>query len=349
MNNEFPATRHDTQIAVWLLCVCAAMFVMLVIGGATRLTHSGLSMANWDPLLGWVPPLSDADWAQTFDKYKQTPEFKKLNPNMDLEGFKGIFFLEYVHRVWGRLIGLIFLIPFIYFLIAGKINRALRPKLVIIFILGGLEGVLGWYMVKSGLVDNPHVSQYRLTAHLLAAFIIYAYIFWVAMGLLFPRQEAALYERTALRRFALAVTGLIAITVVSGGFVAGLKAGFAYNTFPLMAGRFIPAGYGMLSPFYLNFFDNIAAVQFDHRLLAEILAVAILGLWFYARRFALSGRAGIGFHLLLAMCLIQVGLGIATLLFIVPVWLAVTHQGGALVLFTVALFVNHALRKTRRI
>jgi len=336
---------HDRQIAIWLLCVCAAVFIMLIIGGATRLTHSGLSMVQWDPLMGWIPPLSEHDWMASFHKYQQTPEFNRLNPDMDLAGYKGIFLLEYVHRVWGRLIGFVFLIPFLYFLFAGKIRSALRSRLVVMFVLGGLQGLLGWYMVKSGLVDNPHVSQYRLTAHLTMAFLIYGFIFWVAMGLLLPRQDAALEDTTPLRRLALAVTGLITVTVMAGGMVAGLRAGFAFNTFPLMDGHFIPAGYAMLRPFYRNFFENIAAVQFDHRLLAETTALCVAGLWWYARRFDLSRRASLAFNLLLAAALIQFALGISTLLLVVPVWLGVTHQAGAMLFFTAALFTNHALRR----
>ena len=334
---------YNRQIAYWLLFVCVAIFVMLVIGGATRLTHSGLSMMTWDPLMGWIPPLSEAAWLESFKHYQKIPEFYELNPDMDLAGYKGIFMLEYIHRVWGRLIGVFFLLPFLYFLIAGKIDKPLRPKLVVMFLLGGLQGVLGWYMVSSGF-DAPHVSQYRLTAHLMAAFVIYTYIFWVALGLLFPRNEASLFEVGLLRRLVLAVTILMAVTIAAGGFVAGLKAGFTYNTFPLMDGRFIPEGYGMIEPFYLNFFENIAAVQFDHRILAEMVLLFVIGLWFYARRFELVGRAKLGLNLMLGMVAIQFALGVATLLMVVPVSLGVAHQGGAMILFSIALFTLHALR-----
>jgi len=343
--HDYEEVRNNTQIAVWLLCVCAAIFIMLVIGGATRLTHSGLSMMTWDPLMGWIPPMSEAAWLESFEHYKKIPEFYELNPDMDLAGYKSIFMLEYIHRVWGRLIGMVFLLPFLYFLFAGKIARPLRPKLAMMFVLGGLQGVLGWYMVSSGF-DSPYVSQYRLTAHLLAAFVIYGYIFWVAMGLLYPRDEASLYDISPLKRFAIFVSCLIAVTVASGGLVAGLKAGFAYNTFPLMDGRFIPEGYGMLQPFWRNFFENIATVQFDHRLLAESVVLLVGVLWFYSRRFELSNRARLTLNLLAVMALLQLTLGISTLVLEVPTWLAVTHQGGAMLLFTFALMTNHALRKT---
>lgn len=341
---DYEESRNNTQIAVWLLCVCAAIFIMLVIGGATRLTHSGLSMMTWDPLMGWIPPMSEAAWLESFEHYKKIPEFQELNPDMDLAGYKGIFMLEYIHRVWGRLIGLFFLLPFLYFLFAGKIAKSLRPKLAMMFVLGGLQGVLGWYMVSSGF-DSPYVSQYRLTAHLLAAFVIYGYIFWVAMGLLYPHDEASLYDISPLKRFAVFITCLISVTVASGGLVAGLKAGFAYNTFPLMDGHFVPQGYAMLQPFWLNFFENIAAVQFDHRLLAELMVLLVGGLWLYSRRFELSNRARRTLNLLAVMAIVQLTLGVSTLLLEVPTWLAVTHQGGAMLLFTFSLMTNHALRK----
>jgi len=337
--------QYNRQIGIWLLCVCAAIFVMLVIGGATRLTHSGLSMMTWDPLMGWIPPLNEQQWLDSFTHYKKIPEFYELNPDMDLAGYKRIFILEYVHRVWGRLIGLFFLLPFLYFLMTGKIARSFRTRLAIMFVLGGLQGLLGWYMVSSGF-NSPHVSQYRLTAHLTAAFIIYGYILWVAMGLLFPRDEASLYDVSPLRRLALGMTGLIALTVMAGGMVAGLRAGFTYNTFPLMNGHFIPDGYAMLKPFYLNFFENIAAVQFNHRILAETTVLYAAGLWWYARRFELSVRARLALNLLFGMAVLQLMLGISTLLLVVPTWLAVTHQGGAMLLFSLALFANHSLRRS---
>jgi len=192
-------SRYDRQIACWLIFVCVTIFIMLVIGGATRLTHSGLSMMTWDPLMGWIPPLNEQAWLESFAHYKKIPEFYALNPDMDIEGYKGIFLLEYVHRVWGRLIGIFFLLPFLYFLFTGRIRKSLRPQLIIMFLLGGMQGVLGWYMVSSGF-DGPFVSQYRLTAHLMAAFAIFAYMFWVATELLYPRNEASLYDVSPLRR-----------------------------------------------------------------------------------------------------------------------------------------------------
>ena len=340
-----PSAQSQRPIALWLLVCCALIFAMVVLGGVTRLTHSGLSIVEWNPIMGALPPLNPSQWEETFSKYRETPEYLKVNRGMNLGEFKSIFWLEYYHRLLGRAIGVVFLIPFLYFLARRRLSRELVPKLLGLFVLGGLQGALGWYMVKSGLVNDPHVSPYRLTAHLGVAFIIYAYMLWLALGLLFPTpQHKAGTAITRLRRYALGVTTLIFIMVLSGGFVAGLKAGFAYNTFPTMNGQWIPAGLFALRPVWHNFFENLATVQFDHRLLAYVLALVIPLFWLRARTFPLPPRARLAMHLLLAMLALQIGLGIATLLLIVPIPLAAAHQAGALMLFTIAVFVNHELR-----
>lgn len=349
MTNEPPATPapHDQRpIGIWLLICCLAIYAMVVLGGVTRLTGSGLSMVEWRPIMGILPPLSHEQWEETFTLYRQTPEFRKSNQGMDLEGFKGIFWLEYLHRLLGRLIGVIFLLPLLYFIARRRIHKPLVPKLAAMFVLGGLQGLMGWYMVQSGLVQDPHVSQYRLTAHLGLAFVIYAYLFWVALDLLVPVARSSPGDNArGFRRLAWAVTGLVLFTALSGGFVAGLKAGLAYNTFPLMDGRLIPQGLFTLDPAWRNFFDNVTTVQFDHRLLATLLLFLIPLLWLLGGRTALSRNARIGLHLLLLVLFIQIGLGISTLLLLVPIPLAVAHQGGALALFTAALFVSHQMRQ----
>ncbi len=327
-------------IAAWLLVVCAMIFAMVILGGVTRLTGSGLSMVRWNPIFGIVPPTSEARWQEVFDLYQQSPEYHKVNVGMDLQGFKGIFWLEYLHRVLGRLIGIVFFVPFLLFLLARKIPRSMAPKLLTMFVLGGLQGLLGWYMVKSGLVDNPHVSQYRLTAHLMFAVLIYAYILWVALGLLFPERSGAGVPR-GLQLSTYGVLGLIALTMTSGAFVAGLKAGLAYNTFPLMAGKLIPPGMGLFEPWWRNLFENITTVQFDHRLLAMTALLAVVLLWAAARRSALPAGLRVAYHLLLAVAILQVSLGISTLLLRVPVPLASAHQATALALLTVALVLSH--------
>jgi cytochrome c oxidase assembly protein subunit 15 len=341
-----PAAQTQTRnseraVAFWLLACCALLFAMVVVGGVTRLTHSGLSIVEWQPIVGALPPLDDAAWQETFGKYKQTPEYRLVNPGMSLEGFKSIFWWEYVHRLLGRLIGAAFLLPLLWFALRRRINRALTWKLLAIFGLGGLQGALGWYMVKSGLVDNPRVSQYRLTAHLGLAFLIYAAMLWVSLDLLFLRASAV---SGGLRRFAAALAVLIFVMVLSGGLVAGIRAGLAYNTFPLMNGRLVPPEIFSLDPWYLNFSSNMATVQFDHRLIAWLLAFLVPWFWLRVRREAAPSRAKLGAHLLLAALALQIALGIATLLLAVPVPLAAAHQAGALLVFSAALFAAHSLR-----
>jgi cytochrome c oxidase assembly protein subunit 15 len=333
------------SIAAWLLVCCALVFAIVVVGGVTRLTNSGLSIVEWQPIIGTIPPLSQSDWEEVFEKYHQTPQYKKINLGMSLEEFKAIFWWEYFHRLLGRVIGLAFFIPFLYFIVRKEIDRPLGLKLAGIFVLGGLQGAMGWYMVKSGLVDNPHVSQYRLTAHLGLAIVIYGAMLWVALGLLFPGGISHGNSRLrSLRRFSIALTALIFVMILSGGFVAGIRAGLAYNTFPLMNGHFIPPEIFMLEPWYRNFFDNMATVQFDHRMIAWTLAILVPVFWFKSRDLPLPGAAHLACSLLLLMLAVQIGLGIATLLLVVPLPLAASHQAGAVLLFTAAIWVNHQLR-----
>lgn len=348
-----PATpdqrHHDRIIAGWLLLCCLLIFAMVVLGGVTRLTGSGLSMVEWDPIFGIVPPLNDTEWEEVFAKYRTSPEYQKINMHMDVHDFKSIYWLEFAHRLLGRTIGTVFLLPLLYFLWRGWVRRPLVPKLIAMFVLGGLQGGLGWYMVASGLVDNPHVSHYRLTAHLLAAFLIYGFILWVALDLLQPRPAAGLSAEGGRRAGpyagVIAFLALITLTIGSGGLVAGLKAGHAYNTFPLMDGRLVPEAIFLLEPRWHNFVENIATVQFDHRLLATLVLAAALLLWFKSLRMPprLRRRA----HLLLAWVGVQVALGISTLLLHVPVALASMHQAGALVLFTLTLYLLHGMRAQR--
>jgi len=342
-DQTFQQNLQNRRIALWLFICCAMVFSMVILGGVTRLTGSGLSMVEWDPIFGIVPPLDEQTWNETFELYKQSPEYQKINIGMDLDGFKNIYWFEYAHRVLGRTIGTVFLLPFLFFLAKGWISRPLVPKLVIMFVLGGLQGLLGWYMVKSGLVDNPHVSQYRLTAHLGLAVIIYAYMFRVALDLWYGTAAAA--SRPGLRRITGLLGLLVFITILSGGFVAGLKAGLAYNTFPLMDGHWIPQAIFMQQPLWRNFFENIATVQFDHRLLATLVFSCVVLVWAATLRQPLPGQARAGMHVMLAAAVLQVGLGISTLLLHVPVALAAMHQGGALLLFTAVMYVNHRVAR----
>lgn len=346
MTKSLAIPDSHKAIAIWLLVCCATIFGMVVLGGVTRLTGSGLSMVQWAPILGILPPLNQEAWQHAFDLYQQYPEFQLKNFHMSLDEFKAIFWFEYAHRLLGRGIGLLFFIPFMYFLLSGKINRLLAPKLLALFVLGGLQGLMGWYMVKSGLVDNPHVSQYRLTAHLTLAIVIYAYMFWIALDLLRSKAHSAIgIGEPKLTRPATIITAVIFITIVSGGFVAGTRAGFAFNTFPLMNGQLMPDGLFLLEPFWRNFFENIITVQFDHRVLATLLFLIIPAFWLKTRKLELEAMTRTSIYLLLAALALQITLGISTLLLIVPVSLAAAHQGGAVILLTAALFVNHQLRR----
>jgi heme a synthase len=332
-------------VAAWLFLCCALVFAMIVVGGVTRLTHSGLSIVEWQPIVGTIPPLSDADWQAAFAKYQQTPEYRQVNHAMTVAEFKPIFWLEYSHRLLGRAIGAVFLLPLLVFAARRRIPPGLGWKLAIIFVLGGLQGAMGWYMVKSGLVDDPRVSQFRLTAHLGLALMIFAAMFWIALSLVFPDRTVTTPAQHQARRFAVAVAALVFVMALTGGFVAGIRAGFAYNTFPLMNGSLVPPEIFMIEPWWKNFFWNMATVQFDHRLVAWLLAIAVPLLWWMLRKTpGLPPRARRGAAILFALLALQIALGISTLVLVVPLPLAAAHQAGAVLVFAAALNVAHALR-----
>ena len=341
-----PRDRPASQraVALWLLIVAALIFAMVVLGGVTRLTHSGLSMVEWRPLTGWLPPFGEAAWQAEFEHYKQFPEYQKINLGMSLAAFKGIFWFEYAHRVLGRLIGIAFALPFLYFLLRRRLEPGLTPKLVLMLVLGGLQGLLGWYMVMSGLVDRPDVSQYRLTAHLGLAVVVYGYILWTALGLLFAPEGAP----AGLRRAMFLVATLVFLVMLSGGLVAGLDAGFSYNTFPLMNGDWVAAEAFSEEPWLRDLFENPASVQFEHRVLALVAALAVAALWIAARPARLARRAGLAVHALLAALVAQVTLGVLTLVYVVPVALAAAHQAGAMVLISVAVVAAQAMGPRRQ-
>lgn len=339
-------SKNDRVIIRWLQLCLVLIFTMVILGGVTRLTGSGLSMVTWHPT-GMFPPITSEQWLTEFQLYQQFPEYQKLNRDMSLEGFKSIFWFEYSHRMLGRLIGLVFLLPFVYFWLRKMIKPGLSPRLIVMFVLGGLQGVLGWYMVKSGLVSNPHVSQYRLSAHLLSAILIYGFILWTIFNLAVAKPYCRLAESRVAgwRKASLALAVLVLLTIVSGGFVAGLKAGLIYNTFPLMGGNLIPDGIGALSPWYLNPLENLVTVQFDHRWLAIFLGLLLM-IW-YLRGRSCFDEPGLqrSFKLVGMMVIVQLALGIATLLLQVPVLLGALHQAGALLLFSALLFNIHALSR----
>jgi cytochrome c oxidase assembly protein subunit 15 len=338
-----PSSRH--WIALWLFCCAALVWATLVVGGITRLTHSGLSIAVWQPLVGIVPPLGEAAWQAEFARYQGTPEYRLVNAGMPIEDFKSIFWWEYAHRLLGRLDGLAFGLPLAFFWLRRRIDAHAVRRLSVIFALGAAQGALGWYMVKSGLVDDPRVSQYRLAAHLALAFAIFGALLWAALGVMAPRlQGRASPVLDGLRRQGLWLLGLAFVMVVSGAFVAGIHAGKAYNSFPLMAGHWLPPEILMLDPWYANFFNNPAAVQFDHRLGAWLLAVLLPWFAWRVRAACPAPRVRLAAMLMVAALALQVSLGIATLLHAVPVALGAAHQAGAMLLFAMLVWLNHELR-----
>ena len=342
-----PGTGHDRAVGIWLLACGAMIYAMFVIGAITRLTESGLSIMEWAPFSGILPPLSEAEWERVFALYRQIPEYQDLNRGMTLAEFREIFWWEYLHRLWGRLIGVVFALPFLWFLLRGRLRKGLAPHLAAIFALGALQGLAGWFMVASGFAEQEDVSQYRLVVHLLLACAIYLYVLRTAMGLLEPAPPDNPDPRTPALRLAMGgLVLLVLVTVASGGFVAGLNAGLVYNSFPLMDGRLVPADYDLLAPWHLNLFENPAAVQFNHRVLAMATLAATALLWLRARRLALGAAARRAADLTLAMAAVQLSLGIATLLLVVPVWLGALHQAGAVALLSLALWTWHRLRSS---
>ncbi len=315
---------------------------MVMIGGITRLTESGLSITEWKPVTGFLPPLNEIQWAREFELYQASPEYNKVNIGMNLEEFKSIFWLEFIHRLVGRTVGLVFFLPLIYFWRKKQISSVFAAKLFGIFSLGGLQGVIGWYMVKSGLKDIPYVSHYWLAFHLSTAFVIFAMLFFIALGRQLSNRSLP-KSSSIIRRISIIVTIAIFIQVILGAFVAGLHAGMVYNTFPLMDGRFIPTGLFELTPWYRNLGENVTTVQFEHRIWAFCVVGLIVYLLFLARKNQISGLPFKFICSLVVMVIIQFSLGVATLLNAVPVPLASIHQMGALVLFALSLCVNCVL------
>jgi heme a synthase len=338
-----PGAPAMTAVRIWLFAVAGLIFAMILVGGATRLTNSGLSITEWKPIIGAIPPLSQADWQDAFEKYQQIPEYQLINKGMSLAAFKSIYWWEWTHRLIGRLIGVAFFVPFLVFWLRGAIPRPLLPRLIALFVLGGAQGALGWYMVKSGLAERTDVSQYRLAAHLGLAVLIYGAILWVAFGL--GRGGGAREGRVpaALKAAAGVFVGLIFLQIILGAFVAGTDAGLSHNTWPLMDGAIIPDGLGVMQPWYLNLFENVLTVQFDHRMVAYAVALFALAVAFAAAR----AGAGQGSALIvLAAVLAQISLGIFALLSHLEIGLALAHQAGAMLLFALAIYQMHAL--TRR-
>ncbi len=326
-----PPYDYDPALVWWLFGMSGLVAIMVVIGGVTRLTGSGLSMVEWRPIIGILPPLTEVEWMRIFKLYQASPEFQQVNIDMNLAGFKVIFFWEYVHRVWGRILGLAFGIPLLFFWLAGRIPQGYSLPLLGILALGSVQGIIGWWMVTSGLVDNPAVSQYRLAIHLSMALLILLLLLWTALNLRFGRSK-----RPSGR--AAAALLLVALTIIAGAFVAGMDAGLLYNEYPLMGDGLVPVEYGengLSDPF-----DNPASAQFHHRWIAVLAVLAVSGLW-------VSGlRKGMGslVHIMAVSVIIQFLLGLTTLLLGVPVWAGALHQAGAVLLLSVVLIVTHRLQ-----
>jgi cytochrome c oxidase assembly protein subunit 15 len=321
--------RDRRAIRIWLTIVATLIVAMVVVGGATRLTGSGLSITEWRPVHGVVPPLNERQWQEEFDRYRQIPQYTIVNPGMTLSEFQAIFWWEWAHRLLGRLIGVVVLAPLAFFWLTGRLERRLKPRLVAIFLLGGLQGAVGWWMVASGLSDRVSVSQYRLAIHLTLACVILAYVVWVARSI--AQQSRA--PEPSLRLTAGILVALVFVQITLGGLVAGLDAGLTFNTWPLMDGRIVPAGLFLVDPWWANLGENHMTVQFMHRLGAYLVFAAAL---VHALRTSRTPHAA-GRWALVALVTLQAAIGVATLLYVVPLSLALLHQLGAVVVLWVAV------------
>jgi cytochrome c oxidase assembly protein subunit 15 len=339
--------RNDRRVSNWLFAICFMLLGMIALGGATRLTGSGLSIMEWKPLSGIVPPLTHAQWEHLFALYQQIPQYRLEHQGFGLAGFQHIFWLEWIHRFWGRMIGLVLFVPLVFFAATGAIGWRMIARLLLFFVLGGLQGAIGWFMVASGFdSDSVAVAPAKLVLHLSFAFALYAAILWTAFSVRRPVPEPIAGSEGAVwtRRLVTIAACVLAVTVVAGGFTAGTHAGFVYNSFPTMDGHLLPPHYGSLHPFWRNWFQNLGAVQFDHRILATLTALTIGGALVVGLRSSLTKNAHDALMLLGWAVLAQYALGITTLLLVVPAWAGTLHQTFAAILLSVTLFTLHRLR-----
>lgn len=336
--------KSNKYVIYWLLTGCTLIFIMVVVGGITRLTHSGLSMSDYKLITGTLPPMNQQQWEDAFELYKQYPEYQKLNYHFTIEDFKSIYFWEWLHRVIGRLIGVVFIIPFLFFLVRKNLDKSTIKKCLVLLFLGGFQGFLGWYMVKSGLVDRPDVSHYRLAAHLTTAFLTFAYSLWVALDLRYPsRKEVEVKIRNLIR-----VTWVVLVLqIIWGAFVAGLDAGFIHNHWPMMSeGKLIhQTVYIEQQPVIRNFFEGKSGVQFVHRYMAYIVVGLIVFLWYRTKKMNLTPLQNKGILSLLILVGLQFLLGVLTLIYAVPLWLGVAHQVCAFFLLAAMTFTLHRFTK----
>ena len=336
--------KDNKKVIYWLLTGCTLIFIMVIVGGITRLTHSGLSISNYKLISGTIPPTNAMQWNEAFDLYKQYPEYQKLNYNMTIDEFKDIYFWEWIHRVIGRFIGLVFVIPFVYFLVRKQLTKSTIKKCLILLAMGGFQGFLGWFMVKSGLVDKPDVSHYRLAMHLTTAFLTFAYTFWVALDLIFPLKKQV---NTSFRNLIRVGLVILVVQIIWGAFVAGLDAGWIHNHWPLMNdGELIHQSVTTeQEPLWRNFIEGKSGVQFVHRYLAYIVVGIIGFIWFKARKNKTTMLQQKGINLLLILVGVQFVLGVLTLVLFVPVWLGVLHQVTAFFLLATMTFTLHRYSK----
>jgi len=336
--------RDNKKVIYWLFTGCVLIFIMVIVGGITRLTHSGLSIPDYKLISGTIPPINDQQWQEAFELYKQYPEYQKLNSNITLKEFKGIFFWEWLHRFIGRALGLVFIIPFLYFLITRQLDKSTIKKTIILLILGGFQGFLGWYMVKSGLVDRPDVSHYRLAAHLTTAFVTFSFTLWVALDLIFPIKKTISKTYRNLIRIGLAI---LFIQIIYGAFVAGLDAGFIHNHWPMMSeGKFMHETVLIeKTPVYKNFIEGRSGVQFIHRILAFFVIISVAIIYIKGKKMTISNHQLNGLNSLLILVGIQSLLGVLAILLQVPLWLGIAHQIGAFLLLSSMTFTLHRFSK----
>lgn len=343
------ASVHETNaVQAWLWAIALLVLVMVGVGGATRLTGSGLSITEWRPIMGALPPLSDADWHDAFGKYRAIPQYQQVNKGMSLAEFKAIFWWEWGHRFLGRVIGLAFALPLAWFWWRGAISGRLGRQLVGLLALGALQGGMGWYMVMSGLTERTSVSQYRLAAHLGLAILIFGLLVWTALDMARPRKRAVRLDTITprLRRMAHILVALVFAQILLGALVAGLKAGFTYNTWPLMDGKLVPSGLFLETPWYANFFENITMVQFNHRITAYVVLIVAAWHAWSVHRVADDARVSRSAWALLAAIVAQAAIGIWTLLAVVPLSLGIAHQTGAVIVFGLAVWHLHCIVRT---
>lgn len=335
--------KDNKRVIYWLFTGCILIFIMVIVGGITRLTDSGLSISNYKLITGTIPPTGETEWQEAFELYQQYPEFQKLHSHFTIEDFKSIYFWEWLHRVIGRLIGMVFIIPFLYFLATKQLTKKTIKKCIVLLVLGGFQGFLGWYMVKSGLVDRPDVSHFRLAAHLTTAFLTFAATLWIVLDLIFPEKKTV---NKKFRNLIIVSYIILIFQIIYGAFVAGLKAGLLHNHWPFMnEGKLIHNTVYIFEPFYKNLIENPSGIQFIHRTVAYIVVIFILIIWYQAKRMTLTKYQNSAVDSLFALVFFQFLLGVLTIIYAVPLWLGVAHQIGAFLLLTAMTFTLHRFSK----